>query len=484
MTHDRDELHRYVNEQAEDAFAVLVDRYFDMVWSTALRITRNEALANDVAQEVFTDLARRAPALGKNVILRGWLYRAAVFAAKNVNRREMRRTRREREAIAWHCSNEGFDGPDPEDELLENLDLGLQALSEKDRNLILLRFFGKKRLGAIAKENGVSYEATQKQVSRALARLKAWCAGQGVISTHSTLVASLTALGSQAAPVGLAAQVAQQSLLHASATSPVGLVLMKLNTKIMTYKTSLVVAGVSVAGVAPLALQELEIRAHETELKETRALVAELDDVPALHQKWQQALRDFQTYQGLLRNQNERDELRKEFESLKANGVDKLAGRLANLRALETDLDLQSQQWAALLATESAKQDDLIRMSTAKNLALPVVMYLGENEGRFPSSLSDLMVHMEKDLSEGEGGQKLFQWSPLDEWELLVPEGVISDYSPGSLIVIREKTPRLMNGNYVRAYGFADGHSEAVSREEVSQFEEFEALKLETAARQ
>ena len=69
-------LRQYVEHGSESAFRELVTRYIDFVYSVALRrVDGNAYLAQDVAQTVFTDLARKARSLPVDVMLGGWLHR-------------------------------------------------------------------------------------------------------------------------------------------------------------------------------------------------------------------------------------------------------------------------------------------------------------------------------------------------------------------------------------------------------------------------
>ena len=99
MLDDHQLLARYVGDGSEAAFCELVERYVDLVYSAALRRTGGDThLAHDVAQLVFTDLARKARSIPKNVVLAGWLHRATRFAAAQLLRTERRRQSREQEA--------------------------------------------------------------------------------------------------------------------------------------------------------------------------------------------------------------------------------------------------------------------------------------------------------------------------------------------------------------------------------------------------
>ena len=56
-------LRDYAAHGSEPAFAEIVARHTDLVYSAALRQTGSPELAREIAQSVFTDLARKARAL-------------------------------------------------------------------------------------------------------------------------------------------------------------------------------------------------------------------------------------------------------------------------------------------------------------------------------------------------------------------------------------------------------------------------------------
>src|ERR1043166_5866356 len=85
----------------EDAFAELVRRHINLVYSAALRQTGGRVpAAQDVTQAVFIELARQAGKLTRHPTLSGWLYTTARRMSGHLVRDEQRRLRREQEACA------------------------------------------------------------------------------------------------------------------------------------------------------------------------------------------------------------------------------------------------------------------------------------------------------------------------------------------------------------------------------------------------
>lgn len=85
--------------EATEPFDVLVGRYTPLVYSTCRRLLRRDDLAKDATQSVFIALSRKARDIRKGVILAGWLYHMARWAALSLLREERRRAWRE--ACAW-----------------------------------------------------------------------------------------------------------------------------------------------------------------------------------------------------------------------------------------------------------------------------------------------------------------------------------------------------------------------------------------------
>src|SRR3954463_11192658 len=97
---DQELLRQYTSENSESAFAQLLQRYMDFVYSCALRMVRDSHLAKDVSQGVFLALAQNAARLADHPVLAGWLHRTTHNLAVKTIRTDVRRRAREGEAVA------------------------------------------------------------------------------------------------------------------------------------------------------------------------------------------------------------------------------------------------------------------------------------------------------------------------------------------------------------------------------------------------
>src|SRR5215467_8580658 len=98
-TDDLKLLREYAEKGSEQAFAELVHRHLDLVYSAALRQVHSPQLAEEVAQSVFTDLSRSAKRMKPGTVLTAWLYQVTRRTAVDVVRRESRRQLREQLAV-------------------------------------------------------------------------------------------------------------------------------------------------------------------------------------------------------------------------------------------------------------------------------------------------------------------------------------------------------------------------------------------------
>src|SRR5208282_1405311 len=199
-------LRDYAEHGTEGAFAEIVARHTNLVYSAALRQVESPDTAAEVAQCVFIGLAQGArslsPRLARDASLAGWLCRSARNVSLNLRRDEYRRHSRERlamedlDSISETASDWARLGP--------VLDDAMSELEESDYDALVMRFFRNQDLRAVGLALGVSDDTAQKRISRALAKLRDHLSRRGITTTAVALSVALSVKTVQAAPVGLA----------------------------------------------------------------------------------------------------------------------------------------------------------------------------------------------------------------------------------------------------------------------------------------
>src|SRR5258706_12521599 len=111
MNDDLNLLREFACNNSEEAFAALVSRHVNLVYSVALRQVRDIHLAEEITQAVFIILARKADSLDDKTILPSWLCRTARYASANALTIQRRRQHREQEAYMQSTLNEAADEP-------------------------------------------------------------------------------------------------------------------------------------------------------------------------------------------------------------------------------------------------------------------------------------------------------------------------------------------------------------------------------------
>jgi RNA polymerase sigma factor (sigma-70 family) len=261
-------LRRYTEEGSESAFAELVRRHVDLVYSAALRRTGGDThRAADIAQEVFAKLARSAAKLSHHPALGAWLHTATRNAAINLLRSEQRRQHREQEAQMMQGLSLDAGADASWNELQPVIDAAIDHLNDADRTAVVLRFFEKRPFSEIGEILHVTENTARMRTDRALLKLRARLARRGFTSSAAALAMTLTAQAATAAPAELAAAVTGVSL--GGATGVAGSMLLQFFLTMNKLKVG-VACGVLLAGT----VTALELRANQALSTEIASLQA------------------------------------------------------------------------------------------------------------------------------------------------------------------------------------------------------------------
>jgi RNA polymerase sigma factor (sigma-70 family) len=242
---DQQLLGEFARANSEAAFAGLVERHVNLVYSTALRFTSNPHIAEEISQAVFIILARKAPGLRRGTVLSGWLYQTARLTSANFVKHEVRRQRREQEA--YMQSTLDAPGSPAWEEIAPLLDEAMGGLGETDRNAVVLRFFENKTAREVAAELKMTEAAAHKRTHRALEKLRAFFTKRGVASTSNIIAGAISANSIQPAPAALAKAATMVALAKGASASGSTLALVKGGMKVMAWtKAKTTIAAVAV----------------------------------------------------------------------------------------------------------------------------------------------------------------------------------------------------------------------------------------------
>ncbi len=441
MTPDAELLATFARTNSEDAFAEVVKRHVNLVYSAALRQTGGDAhLAKDVAQNVFTDLAKKAAALARRDNISGWLYTSAHFAAAKIVRAENRRRERE-EIFMREPANES--APATEWEMLRPLlDAAMHELKAPDRDAILLRYFENRPFAEVGAKLGLNENAARMRVERALEKLRAVLAKRGVAAT-ATLAAVLSANAVQLAPAGLSAALATTSIA-ATGTGTFAFMKIMTMTKLKLGFSALAVAGAATAIV---------VQHHEQQklLDENGSLQQQVALLKTDGENLSNRLASVGEANGLSSDQlNELLKLRGEAGVLRRQTGELEKLREENKRLQAAQLDATTRPQVAVDPEEQQKEAAVAKMDIAKQGVLGLIMFADDNQQQFPANIAQATPYF--------GSSKDLIATNFD----LVYQGSITNIvMPAETIVLKEKQAwQSFSGKWMKTYGFADGHSE------------------------
>jgi RNA polymerase sigma factor (sigma-70 family) len=405
---DADLLREYAanTPRAQAAFATLVERHLNLVYSVARRILGSSHLAEDVAQSVFIDLARGARTFNPNTPLIAWLHLVSRRTAIDVVRRESRRLAREHEAAAISAMK----SPSRDWANVEPLlDDAVETLSPADRAAILLRFFENKSLREVGAALGASDDAAQKRVTRAVEQLREFFLRRGITLTADGLATDLSAHAIEAAPTALGTSIAATAALSTApaAATFTSTVLMTTLQKSTVLAAFAVAGGALVYQASVLARQSSElsalhaqiafVTAHRVELQSGRSAIAtKLREVEQrIDARLTQAIPVAPADAAL---ESQMKEWLTQLDQLK-----QLLARQPELNIPELQL-LNEQQWFSVASGGQLDSEEKLRRATsrlrhqAENMAAAKIFkalqaYVRAHDDTLPNHARDLAPH-------------------------------------------------------------------------------------------
>ena len=214
-------LRRFAQSRDEVAFRSLVEKYTSLVFGVAMRRIGKSQAAEEVVQNVFLALAKKAATLQEQRSLGAWLHRAATLESLKSLRKDATLQRHLAMTREQQQTNRADDGDDEQlwREVRPHLDQLLDRLPTTDREIVVQHYFEGMPFAEIANSAGLSPAAAQKRSVRALKKLAGLLEKRGVAIPAAVLAGGLGTELVAAAPAGLANNVATSALAATAATT-------------------------------------------------------------------------------------------------------------------------------------------------------------------------------------------------------------------------------------------------------------------------
>lgn len=429
MSDDMALVREYAQGNSEQAFATLVSRHVNLVYSVALRQVRDPHLAEEITQSVFIILAGKAKSLGPKTIFSGWLCRTARNVSADTLKIQHRRQFREQEAHMQSILNE----PEPGvwNQIAPLLDEALGCLGEKEHDAVVLRFFDGKELKQVGAAMGIGEDAARMRVNRGLEKLREFFTKRGVTLSATAIAGAIAVNSVQAAPAGLAATITAAALSGTTITTAAVIAATKAIAMTTLQKTVIAAAFAVAAGTGIYeARQAANARAEMQTLQQRQT-----EQVEQMQRNADETARQL----ALLREENERLntsagellKLRREVTQLKAaathaqNDTTESAMKswLSRVSQLKKHLEqmpdkgipefqlLTETDWLETVRNVSVDTETEARQAlmALRNLAKEKVAsdiwealkgYVKANDGKFPAEVTQLRPYLETPLAD------------------------------------------------------------------------------------
>ena len=251
---DQKLLQQFLRHRDEQAFREFVGRYAGLVQQVALRRTEKYQLAEEVSQNVFCAVVKKAESLCKHPErIPGWLHRAALFESSKVMRKESSFQKRKQMQHPDDIQETGESDQAAWALAMPYLDSALDRLSDMERQLILQHYFEGKTFPQIAAQQSQPAGTVQKKCRRAVEKLARLLKKRGVAVSATAIAAGLSPQLAEASSPSFAKAISNHALLegtHHSSAALTSHLLMK--SKTLTTICLLVI-------LTPLAFQQVMI---------------------------------------------------------------------------------------------------------------------------------------------------------------------------------------------------------------------------------
>jgi len=349
-------------------------------------------------------------------------------------------------------------------------------LSEPDRDAILLRYFERKSARDIAQTLGITDDAAQKRVARAVERLREFFTKRGVTVGASGLVVVISANAVQAAPVGLAITISTAAATAVGTTLTTAATVTATKAIAMTtlQKTLVTVTVAALAGAGIFEARQADVlRGQVQNLQQQQVPLTE--EIRQLQGKLSDATNRLagmtEEVAALNRSKGELLRLRGEVGVLQRQAAE-LAKQQSKPSQTPENPNVPNDE------LEQQKRAMMVKMIDGRNFSTQLNSFANDNQGWLPTNWMQVLRYTNSFPVSGTNDFEFVHKQPINVRQL--------GTNFGKTVVVREYMAWQGNdGRWYKIYGFADGHSQvvAVADGNFTAWEEQNTYNPETAAR-
>ena len=382
------------------------------------------------------------------------------------------------------------------EQIAPQLDAALGELGESDRDALLLRYFERKSAQEMAQTLGISDEAAQKRVSRAVERLREFFSKRNVTIGAGGIAVLISANAVQAAPIGLAATISAAAILAGIAVQTSIIIAATKTIAMTTFQKTLVTAALTAAVGTGIfeAHQAAQLREQNQMLRQQQApLVSQIRQLQSERDDATSRLANLLAENSQLKsNPNEAELLKLRAEvtrfreaSAKASEVDSRVSLMKSWLAREDRLKqvveqypgkktpelqlLSEQDWLneakdANFDTDKDIQRTLANLRNAAGYKFAqiasdaVKKYMAANNDQFPTDLAQLQPYFNTPISD----------AILSRWGIM-PQSAFPNQKMGGdwVIAVKDPVDRELDSSVVigpGSYGSSDYQSVDVQK--------------------
>lgn len=159
----------------KNAYAQIVDRYKDKVYSLVYGIVRNEETAQELAQDIFIKAFTALKKFRKESSFSTWVYRIAYNTAISETRKNKQKVLSYDEQLEKASSEDlsaSLEAEDNNEVKKELLHQALNQLHAEERLILMLYYFEEQSIDEISKSSGLSQSNVKVKLFRLRNKLK------------------------------------------------------------------------------------------------------------------------------------------------------------------------------------------------------------------------------------------------------------------------------------------------------------------------